>query len=224
MKIEASNQIAHEGTFIPFQAAKGMEDDVAALLMIAADQVHNTEPGTLQWLALQEDDSRFAIADFFPDSKARERHFAGDVAGGLKDAAEEAIKGGWQEGIMTHVENGRVIASNIRSAHPLPARIAVRIVLQAKHGQEENLARVLASAALVVNDTEPNTLLWYAIRINPSRFAIFDVFPNEEAKSAHLSGKVAAALKSKSKEMVEGGWEGGVVANIKTYRVLSSAY
>ena len=41
---------------------------------------------------------------------------------------------------------------------------------------------------------EPATTAWFAIRLGPSTFGIFDVFPDEAGRDAHLGGKVAAAL------------------------------
>jgi len=44
---------------------------------------------------------------------------------------------------------------------------------------------------------EPATTAWFGIRLGPNTFGIFDAFPNEEGRQAHLSGKVAAALMQK---------------------------
>ena len=41
---------------------------------------------------------------------------------------------------------------------------------------------------------EPKTTAWFGIQLGPSTFGIFDVFPDEEGREAHLSGRVAAAL------------------------------
>ena len=41
---------------------------------------------------------------------------------------------------------------------------------------------------------EPKTTAWFGIRLGESTFGIFDVFPDEEGREAHLSGRVAAAL------------------------------
>ena len=48
-------------------------------------------------------------------------------------------------------------------------------------------------------------------------FAIYDVF-KPEGRNAHFAGKVAAALKDKSDELVEGGWENGVEPMLRTQR------
>ena len=52
----------------------------------------------------------------------------------------------------------------------------------------------------IVNE-EPATTAWFGIRLGPSTFGIFDAFPDEAGRQAHLSGKVAAALMEKAGEL-----------------------
>jgi len=49
---------------------------------------------------------------------------------------------------------------------------------------------------------EPATTAWFGIRMWPSTFGIFDAFPDESGRQAHLSGRVAAALKEKSSDLL----------------------
>jgi quinol monooxygenase YgiN len=216
--------ISREATYIPFRAAPAREEAVASLLKGAAALVHATEPRTLLWLALRADADHFAIVDFFPDAEGRAAHFAGKVAAALKDAAPLAVKDGWEKGVVANVENSRILSYAVNGDAPSRAKLATRIEIVAKAGQADALAALLAGAGNVIRETEPGTLLWYAIRISPTRFAIFDVFENEAARSAHFAGKVAAALKGKSEELVEGGWDNGVVANVRNTEVLSATW
>ena len=41
-----------------------------------------------------------------------------------------------------------------------------------------------------------------AVRLGPSTFGIFDAFPDEAGRSAHLSGRVAAALMEKASDLL----------------------
>jgi quinol monooxygenase YgiN len=77
-------------------------------------------------------------------------------------------------------------------------KFALYVPLEAKPGQEKEVADFLRSAVPVVN-AEPGTVTWYAIQEGPSRFAIFDTFDDEAGRDAHLNGKVAAALMEKVK-------------------------
>ncbi|MEY2411997.1 MAG: hypothetical protein QOD84_603, partial [Acidobacteriaceae bacterium] len=49
---------------------------------------------------------------------------------------------------------------------------------------------------------EPQTTAWFAIRMGPSSFGIFDVFADDSGRQAHVSGKVAAALMAKAPELL----------------------
>src|SRR2546430_9497698 len=62
--------------------------------------------------------------------------------------------------------------------------------LEAKTGKELDVESFLRKALALV-DEEPATTTWYAIRIGPSTFGIFDTFADEAGRQAHLSGEVA---------------------------------
>ena len=79
--------------------------------------------------------------------------------------------------------------------------VALLVVLEAKAGQEAELASFLASALPLVQD-EPQTAAWFAVRLGPSRFAIFDTFPDEAGRDAHLAGRVAAALMERAPDLL----------------------
>ena len=49
---------------------------------------------------------------------------------------------------------------------------------------------------------EPATTAWFAIRLGSTTFAIFDAFPDDAGRDAHLSGKVAEALMEKALELL----------------------
>ena len=78
---------------------------------------------------------------------------------------------------------------------------ALFVRLEAKPGKEELVERFLRDALTTVQ-AEHDTPAWFAIRLGPSTFAIFDAFPDEAGRQAHLSGQVAAALMKKAPEML----------------------
>ena len=83
-------------------------------------------------------------------------------------------------------------------------------------------AQFLSGAALLVKEREPGTEPWFALRgASENQLAIFDVFRDEAARDAHFSGAVAGALEADASELVEGGWDDGVVANVNHAQVLS---
>jgi quinol monooxygenase YgiN len=73
--------------------------------------------------------------------------------------------------------------------------------LEAKAGKEDDVERFLRDGLAIV-ESEPATTAWFAIRLGPSTFGIFDVFPDEAGRQAHLTGRVAAALMAKAAELL----------------------
>jgi quinol monooxygenase YgiN len=72
--------------------------------------------------------------------------------------------------------------------------------LEAKPGKEAEVETFLKSAQPLV-EAESATIAWFAIRMAPNRFGIFDVFEDEAGRQAHLNGKVAAALFAKAPDL-----------------------
>jgi quinol monooxygenase YgiN len=79
-------------------------------------------------------------------------------------------------------------------------KVALFVKLEAKPGKEADVESFLLSGLPLV-EQEPATTAWFAIRLGPSTFGIFDAFPDEAGRQAHLSGKVAAALMEKAGEL-----------------------
>ena len=78
---------------------------------------------------------------------------------------------------------------------------ALFVRLEAKPGKERDVERFLVGGLPIV-EQEPATTAWFGIRLGPSTFGIFDAFPDEEGRQAHLSGKVAAALIARAPELL----------------------
>lgn len=79
-------------------------------------------------------------------------------------------------------------------------KFGILATLEAKIGKEHEVAAFLKSALLLV-EAEPGTVSWFAIRISPTTFGIFDVFNDEDGRDAHLTGEVAKALMAKAPEL-----------------------
>lgn len=84
---------------------------------------------------------------------------------------------------------------------PQKVNVALYVALEAKPGREEAVAEFLRQGKALV-EAEPATIAWFGIRLGPSSFAIFDAFPDEAGRQAHLAGKVAAALMAKAGDLL----------------------
>ncbi|MEZ4302923.1 MAG: antibiotic biosynthesis monooxygenase [Polyangiaceae bacterium] len=89
------------------------------------------------------------------------------------------------------------------NAHSTPVSLSLLARIEAKPGKEAEVEALLRSAvALAV--AEPLTVHWFALKIGPSTFGVFDTFVDEEGRKAHLSGQIAAALMAKAPELLAG--------------------
>jgi len=80
-------------------------------------------------------------------------------------------------------------------------KVALLVRLEAKPGKEAEVESFLNSALALV-EAEPDTTAWFAIRMGQSTFGIFDAFPDDAGRQAHLTGKVAAALMANASELL----------------------
>ncbi|CAE6755434.1 putative quinol monooxygenase [Paraburkholderia nemoris] len=79
-------------------------------------------------------------------------------------------------------------------------KFALYVRLEAKPGKEQDVEAFLLSGLPLVEE-EPATTAWFGLKLGPTTYAIFDAFPDEAGREAHLNGKVAAALMAKAGEL-----------------------
>jgi len=78
--------------------------------------------------------------------------------------------------------------------------IGLLVRLEARSGKEADAEAFLKSAQPLARD-EQGTLKWYAIKLGPGKFGIFDTFANEAGRNAHLTGEIAKALGARTDEL-----------------------
>jgi quinol monooxygenase YgiN len=79
-------------------------------------------------------------------------------------------------------------------------KIGLLATLQARPGKEAEVEQFLRSASPLV-EVETGTTTWFAFRVGPATFGIFDTFKDEDGRSAHVNGAVAKALFGRAKEL-----------------------
>jgi quinol monooxygenase YgiN len=79
--------------------------------------------------------------------------------------------------------------------------VGILAVLEAKPGKEKDVEAFLKSA-LSLAQTESQTARWYALKLGPSTFGIFDTFADQSGREAHLKGEIAKALFAKADELL----------------------
>jgi quinol monooxygenase YgiN len=78
--------------------------------------------------------------------------------------------------------------------------IGLLVTLEARAGKEADAEAFLRSAQPLAVD-EKGTLKWYAIKLGPGKFGIFDTFANEAGRNAHSNGDIAKALGTRAGEL-----------------------
>jgi quinol monooxygenase YgiN len=73
--------------------------------------------------------------------------------------------------------------------------------LEAKPDKEQAVADFLA-AGLELTNREATTPIWFALKLSPTTFGVFDAFASEEDRKAHLAGNMAKALMSRVDELL----------------------
>ena len=210
----------HTASYIAISAAKGQTGAFAEFLTGAAFIVGETEPGTVLWFALQADET-LAIFDIFADEEARDAHFSGAVVAALNQNADALVSGRWDDGVVANINNSDVLSVKAPIDLYTPTT-ETYIKLEAAPGKGPELAALLTAACPIVADTEPKTLFWAALQIKENNFAIFDIFADNSGREAHFAGQVAGLLNEKASELVSGGWDDGVVANVHNFDILAT--
>src|ERR1700741_5651113 len=79
-------------------------------------------------------------------------------------------------------------------------KVALLVRLEAKPGKASAVEEFLRGGLALV-EQEPATSTWYAIKLGPSTYGIFDTFADDAGRQGHLSGRVAAALMARASEL-----------------------
>jgi hypothetical protein len=104
-----------------------------------------------------------------------------------------------QHGIVLVPPFGNSILQQKKRSVIMP-KSALFVRLEARPGKEKEVEQFLKSGLSVVQG-EPATISWYAVKMGPSVYGIFDTFPDDAGRQAHLTGEVAKALNSRATEL-----------------------
>jgi len=79
--------------------------------------------------------------------------------------------------------------------------LSLFVRLEAKPGKEQEVAAFLNQGLQLANQ-EMTTPLWFALRIGPTTFGIFDSFRDEAGRQTHLNGPIAKALMAQAPHLL----------------------
>jgi quinol monooxygenase YgiN len=83
----------------------------------------------------------------------------------------------------------------------LMIKFALFARLEAKPGKEAAVAKFLETGLALANQ-EATTPIWFALKLSPTTFGVFDAFQDENGRQAHLAGPIAQALMAQAPELL----------------------
>lgn len=170
---------------VRLEAKSGKEGEVERFLADARPLVEQ-ERETTAWFAVRFGQSEYGIFDVFPDERGRDAHLRGAVASGLAQRGDELFAE------APRIERIDVLADKLPS-HAAEVHKGLLLMFAPKSEHEDDVARFLRDARELV-EREPGTVAWFAIKHEDGRYGIFDVFPDNRARLAHLTGRVPREL------------------------------
>jgi quinol monooxygenase YgiN len=167
---------------------KAGNDAAAEDVLRSALPMVRAEAATTAWFAIRFGRSEYGVFDVFPDDTGREAHLTGAVARALADAGASVFAA------APRIERLDVLADKL-PAKTSGERVtkALLLTFKAKTGHESQVEQFLRDAQALV-EQEPRTVGWFAIRLDDGRFGIFDLFPDNGGRFAHLTGHVPREL------------------------------
>jgi hypothetical protein len=183
-----------KGLLVRLEAQPTKEPDVEELLASALP-LALAEPDTRAWFAIRFGRSEYGIFDAFPDDRGREAHLDGAVAAALMERSSELFTAG------PDIVPVDVLAAKLSG----PADIEKGLLLTwaPRSGHEEDVANFLREALTFVEEEE-KTIAWFAIRTPDGAYGIFDVFPDNAGRFAHLTGKVPREIAKHAPSLLGG--------------------
>lgn len=176
-----------KGLLVRLEVTAG-NDAVAEDVLRSALPMVRAEAATTAWFAMRFGRSEYGVFDVFPDDTGREAHLTGAVARALADAGGSVFAG------APRIQRLDVLADKL-PATSSGERVtkALLLTFKAKAGHESQVEQFLRDAQALV-EQEPKTVAWFAIRLDDGHFGIFDVFPDNGGRFAHLTGHVPREL------------------------------
>lgn len=175
------------GLLVRLEAKPGKDAEVEDLLLSALPLIRQ-EPATAAWFAIRFGRSEYGIFDVFADQAGREAHLAGQVAKTLMAQADALLAE------PPRIQNIAMLADKLPASAPVASDTkALLLTFRAKAGHEQQVEQFLCSVQAKVQD-EPKTTAWFAFQLDGGHYGIFDTFPDNGARFAHLTGHVPREL------------------------------
>jgi quinol monooxygenase YgiN len=177
------------GLLIRWEAKRSKGADTEEFLQSALPLVQD-ETGTLAWFAVKFSgrEREYGLFSVFGDDVDREVHLNGDVSRALKAHVPELFVQ------SPRIESVEVLASKMPVTPPMEfIRKGILLKLRPKERHSSEMEEFIRDGKAFVQE-EPRTVAWFGLRLTDGSFGLFDVFPDQEGRLAHLAGQLPLEL------------------------------
>jgi quinol monooxygenase YgiN len=178
--------MVRKGLLVHLEARHGKTQELEGFLRSALPLAQG-EPATPAWFALKFGRHDFGIFDVFPDDAGRDAHLGGPIARALMSRADELLES------PPRIRKLDVLAAKLPPSVAQKITRGILLTFKAKDGANVKVEDFLRSGQAVV-EQEPGTLAWFAIHLEDGPYGVFDVFPDNGARFAHLTGRIPIEL------------------------------
>jgi quinol monooxygenase YgiN len=172
------------------------EDTMDTFLDDLAAEV-SWERTTQAWFGIRYMRGEFGVFSVFADEAAREAHLKGKSAQKIFAEVNRLVTAEPTTKMM------EVLAYKLPAELPEESNKGLVLRFKAKSGQEAEVAQLLRDARPWI-DAEPGTLAWFAVQYDENHFGVFDLFPDNASRFAHLTGRLPRELASKAFTLLGG--------------------
>jgi quinol monooxygenase YgiN len=175
------------GLLVRLSAKSGKSEKVEDFMLSALPLV-NQEPGTTAWFAIKFGRADYGLLEFFPSEADRDAHLNSPAIKAMRERADALLDDPPQ------IQNLTVLAEKLPLTAPgEPVAKAVLLTFKPHEGHERQVEQFLRGAEAFVRDEE-KTVAWFAFQLDDGQYGIFDVFPDNAGRFAHLIGRVPLEL------------------------------
>jgi quinol monooxygenase YgiN len=145
------------------------------------------ERTTHAWFGIRYMRGEFGVFTVFQDEAGRAAHLDGKSAQKIFSEVHRLVMA------PPRVINMEVLAYKMPQVLPENANKGLVLRFKAKAGHEKEVAQLLRDAKPWI-DAEAGTLAWFSVQYDEHSFGVFDVFPDNASRFAHLTGKLPREL------------------------------
>ena len=145
------------------------------------------ERTTHAWFGIRYMRGEFGAFTVFQDEAGRATHLEGKSAQKIFSEVNRLVMA------PPKVINMEVLAYKMPAVLPENANKGLVLRFKAKAGHEAEVAQLLRDAKPWI-DAEAGTLAWFSVQYDEHSFGVFDVFPDNASRFAHLTGKLPREL------------------------------